>query len=195
MSLQDIQTGNDNTNGEIRDLKTCGSEDNTKKRFARRKQGLLYDISTKKEKKRTRGSTKRQTKVQQHTIRQYFGAGDEKPLENDTDSDMDQPEDKPRAKDVDSNTNNTRNIGTTNDLTTKLLECREEELTILKKLKVSATCFQETNKNWQKLGTYDNIKKKLTKVWKKNRIIPSNMPEINKSDSQPGGTATLVMDK
>eukprot|EP00957_Ditylum_brightwellii_P195517 14897461-Ditylum_brightwellii.AAC.1 len=52
------------------------------------------------------------------TIRQYFSAGDETPLENETVSDMDQPEDKPRVKDVNSNTNSARNIGTTYDLTT-----------------------------------------------------------------------------
>eukprot|EP00957_Ditylum_brightwellii_P056026 4246147-Ditylum_brightwellii.AAC.1 len=87
-------------------------------------------------------------------------------------------------------TNNVNGFNTINE-GDKLLE----ELTILKELKVSAICFQETNKNWQKIDTYENIKKKLTKVWKKNKTIPSNMPDHTKSNFQPVGTATLVTDK
>eukprot|EP00957_Ditylum_brightwellii_P175679 13376602-Ditylum_brightwellii.AAC.1 len=87
-------------------------------------------------------------------------------------------------------TNNVNGFNTANDGDEFL-----EELTILKELKISAACFQETNKNWTKSGVYNNIKRKLFKVWRKNKITMSCAPEWMKSEYQPGGTATLVTDK
>eukprot|EP00957_Ditylum_brightwellii_P021542 1624090-Ditylum_brightwellii.AAC.1 len=41
-------------------------------------------------------------------------------------------------------------------------------------------------------GVYEHVKKKLNKIWRKNKLVTSNCPERTKTKYQPGGTATLV---
>eukprot|EP00957_Ditylum_brightwellii_P079538 6047680-Ditylum_brightwellii.AAC.1 len=68
------------------------------------------------------------------------------------------------------------------------------ELTILKELKISAACLQETNKT----GTgqeYTKNKHIINKVWQKNKLETTSSKEQTKTDFQPGGTATLITDK
>eukprot|EP00957_Ditylum_brightwellii_P174001 13247735-Ditylum_brightwellii.AAC.1 len=42
------------------------------------------------------------------------------------------------------------------------------------------------------LGVYDEVKQKLNKVWKRNKLVVSNCLEQTKTKYQPGRTATLV---
>eukprot|EP00957_Ditylum_brightwellii_P059527 4520185-Ditylum_brightwellii.AAC.1 len=41
-------------------------------------------------------------------------------------------------------------------------------------------------------GVYEQVKKKLNKVWRKSKLMASNCLEWTKTKYQPGGTATLV---
>jgi len=70
-----------------------------------------------------------------------------------------------------------------------------EDLTILKEFNVSAATLTETNTNWNIPGVYEDIKRKLNKVWKRNKLTTSNSYERTKTKYQPGGTATLIMNK
>ena len=53
----------------------------------------------------------------------------------------------------------------------------------------------ETNTNWNIPGVYEDIKRKLNKVWKRNKLTTSNSYERTKTKYQPGGTATLITSK
>jgi hypothetical protein len=70
-----------------------------------------------------------------------------------------------------------------------------EELTVLKELQASAACFQETNKNWKRVGVYGAVKKVFSNVWRKNKLVTSSSGERTSTAYQPGGTASAVFDK
>eukprot|EP00957_Ditylum_brightwellii_P039800 3013512-Ditylum_brightwellii.AAC.1 len=70
-----------------------------------------------------------------------------------------------------------------------------EELTVLKEMQVAAACFQETNRNWKRVGACNAIKKVFSKVWRKNKLVTSNSPERTSTAYQPEGTAAVVFDK
>eukprot|EP00957_Ditylum_brightwellii_P117623 8971482-Ditylum_brightwellii.AAC.1 len=53
----------------------------------------------------------------------------------------------------------------------------------------------ETNKNWQQTGVYDQVKQVINKVWQQNKLKTSNSKERTSSNFQPGGIATLVTGK
>eukprot|EP00957_Ditylum_brightwellii_P133447 10174399-Ditylum_brightwellii.AAC.1 len=70
-----------------------------------------------------------------------------------------------------------------------------EELTVLKELGFSQLNLIKTNINWSQGNTYDLVKCSLRKVWSKNKLITSNYREHTESLYQPGGTATVVLDR
>jgi hypothetical protein len=70
-----------------------------------------------------------------------------------------------------------------------------EELTVLQEYNVSLATLAETNTNWHMPGAYNKVKTKLSKVWKKNKLVTSHTKERTNTNYQPGGTATLLTDK
>eukprot|EP00957_Ditylum_brightwellii_P172493 13132747-Ditylum_brightwellii.AAC.1 len=66
-----------------------------------------------------------------------------------------------------------------------------EKVTTLKEAGVSYDNFIETCLNWTKNNTYNNIKTKLNKVWKHNKLVTSNFKQFTDMTAQPGGTASL----
>eukprot|EP00957_Ditylum_brightwellii_P103612 7893917-Ditylum_brightwellii.AAC.1 len=65
-------------------------------------------------------------------------------------------------------------------------------MTVLKAFNASVVTLSETNLSWKMPGVYDAVKRKLNKVWRRNKPVVSNCPERTKTRYQLGGTATLV---
>eukprot|EP00957_Ditylum_brightwellii_P139610 10640863-Ditylum_brightwellii.AAC.1 len=183
MSPKNIRTRNVSTDGATGTTITrTGAQYRQQSSSRRKKHRFLYDIISSKKKPRTRGSTKKRIQQRQNTIRQFLAPA----------AILDSHKEKEEGADVDKLHHNTTTTNEDNQrkyMPTDNVDCRGGD-------KIDANldhafCILTNNVT----GVYNNIKKILNKVWKRNKLSTSNSKERTTLEFQPGSTATLVTDR